>query len=174
MKNGNISLEGYGNLDLRDVYEQISTPRHRDSQKLIAFWNARPSDGIVMSRDVPSRQIADLLSRISVWEPVIDTTDLRVRLAGEAVNRRLPGDIRGRLMSELFRSADFKDHMYRTRRVIESGQPLILDSRLFAGRIERLHMEVVLLPIRSPDRSHIWLMVGVFYFDSAPGPRNDS
>ena len=157
-------MMGIGVADLHDDYSVIATPRHPNSEKLVAFWSARGADGIVMGRDVPSRAIAHLLSYIIVWEPLDDRSDMRVRLAGAALQRRFSGDLKGRAMSELFPPADFRDHLRDAFNVIETGIPLILDSHVICGSIERLHLETVWLPIVSPDRAHWWLLTGSFYF----------
>jgi hypothetical protein len=157
-------MMGIGVADLRDDYAIIAAPRHPDSEKLVAFWNTRGPDGIVMGRDVPSRAIAHLLSHVVVWEPVADRSNMKVRLAGAALQRRFSGDLKGRMMSELFPPADFRNHLRETFSVIESGTPLVLDSHVFCGNIEHLHLETVLLPISSPDRAQCWLLAGSFYF----------
>jgi hypothetical protein len=151
--------------DFRDEFSVIAKPRHKDSEKLLAFWSGRAPDGIVMGRDVPSRAIAPILSHIVVWEPLEDLSDMRIRLAGAALARRFPGDLRGRLMSELFQPADFAVRLPESLAVIDSGTPLILDSRVVSGTIERIHLEVVVLPILSPDRKRGWLLTGTSYFD---------
>ena len=158
------SMMDIGVADLHDDYAVIAAPRHPDSEKLVAFWNAREPDGIVMGRDVPSRKIAPLLSHVIVWEPFADRSNMKVRLAGAALQRRFSGDLKGRKMSELFPPVDFRDHLRETFGVIESGAPLVLDSRVFCGNIEHLHLETVLLPISSPDRTQRWLLAGSFYF----------
>ena len=157
-------MMGIGVADLHDAYAIIAAPRHPDSKKLVAFWNASGPDGIVMGRDVPSRKIANLLSHIMVWEPLDDSSDMNVRLAGAALQRRFAGDLKGRMMSELFPPSDFRDHLRNALGVIESGAPLVLDSHVSCGKIEQLHLEVVMLPIASPDRAHRWLLAGSFYF----------
>lgn len=154
-----------GTAELRDEFAVVAAARHEDSRKLLAFWNARGPDGIVMGRDLPSRAIAALLSHLMVWEPAGDMTDMHVRLAGSALMRRFPGDLRGRLMSELFPQQTFAELLRGTKRVIQSGAPEILDLRVTSGKIERLHLEVVVLPIRSPDRKRSWVLVGAFCFE---------
>jgi hypothetical protein len=158
------SVMGIGVADLHDNFAIIAVPRHPDSEKLIAFWNLRAPDGIVMARDVPSRKISHLLSHVIVWEPSADRSNMKVRLAGAALQRRFSGDLKGRMMSDLFPPADFRSHLREALSVIESGAPLVLDSHVFCGNIEQLHLETVLLPIVSPDRAQCWLLAGCFYF----------
>ena len=158
-------MMGVGVLDLHDDYHVVAAPRHKDAEKLLAFWNERAPDGIVMGRDVPSRAVAPLLSHIMVWEPLDDASDMKVRLAGAALQRRFEGDLKGRMMSELFPPGDFRDHLRDGLRVVESGTPLVLDSRVSCAKIEHLHLEVVMLPILSPERTRRWLLSGTFYFE---------
>jgi hypothetical protein len=165
LEHGVGGMMGFGVLDLHDNYAVVAAPRHRDSERLLSFWRQRAPDGIVMGRDVPSRTIAPLLSHVMVWEPVADGADMKVRLAGAALQRRFSGDLKGRVMSELYAPADFRDHRQDMLRVIESGVPLVLDSRISCGNIEHLHLEMVVLPILSPDRAHGWVLSGIFYFN---------
>lgn len=150
--------------ELEDHYSVVPSPRHPESCRLYEFWQARGPEGIVVGRDVPSREIASLLSHIVIWEPVDQGRDLKVRLAGASLQRRFPFDIKGRLMSELFAPDDFQHHLTTTVEVLESGKPLVTDSRLIRGTVEELHLEVVVLPVVAPDRISKWVMTGLFYF----------
>jgi hypothetical protein len=159
------TIWGGGDDECSEKYAIVPVATHPDSIKLLSFWETRSKDGIVLGRDVPSRAIAGLLGHIMVWEPVEQGLDMKVRLAGDAIHRRFPGDLRGRLMSDLFMPENFAGHLQNAHRVIASGQPLILDSRMYFGNIEKLHVEVVLLPVAAHDRSCNWLMAGSFYFN---------
>jgi len=150
---------------LRDQYFVVETASHPDAQQLVAFWNARQPDGVVMGRDVPSRGIAHLLSSIAIWEPIDDWSDMRARLSGASVQKRFGFDVKGHLMSECFAPGEFQDHLQGMARVIKSGQCGILDSRLAIGTVEKLHLEVVVFPVLSPDRTSTWALVGLFYFN---------
>jgi hypothetical protein len=145
-------------------YAIVAAPTHLGAQELLAFWNARPSDGIVIGRDVPSRQIANILSHIAIYEPVSGRHDLKVRLAGNSVCSRYGCDIKGKLMSELFDPNDFHHHLRKTLEVLDNDAPLILDSHLISGSVERLHAEVVVMPVWPADRSGKWVLAGFFYF----------
>ena len=155
---------GVGSEDLRETFTPLPAPRHPDAQKLKTFWEARPADGIVVGRDVPSRAISHLLSHVVVWEPFENGSDMRVRLAGAALARRFPDNLKGRTMSELFPN-DFRSHLSESDQVFEKGTPLFLESRVSCGKIEVLHLEIALLPVRSPDGKRPWLLTGVFFFD---------
>ena len=151
--------------DLRDHYAIVQSAQHPQTRKLIEFWNARGPDGIVVGRDVPSRAIAPLLSHIAIWEPADGGRDLRIRLAGASLRRRFGIEIKGRLMSELFPPGDFRNHLAGTLQVLETGTPMIVDSRLIRRTVEELHLEIAVLPVRSPDRKTGWVLSSVFFFD---------
>ena len=146
-------------------YAIVASPTHPDAQELLAFWNARPADGIVIGRDVPSRKIANLLSHIAIYEPVRERRDFKVRLAGNSVRGRFGGDIKGKLMSELFDAGAFHHHVSKTLEVLDNDAPMILDSHLVSGVVEKLHTEVVIMPVWPSDRSSKWVLAGFFYFN---------
>jgi len=146
-------------------YAIVASPTHPDAQELLAFWKSRPSDGIVIGRDVPSRKIANLLSHIAIYEPVDGRRDFRVRLAGNSVRGRYGSDIKGKLMSELFDPDAFHHHLRKTLEVLDNEAPMILDSHLVSGVVEKLHTEVVIVPVWSSDRGSKWVLAGFFYFN---------
>lgn len=150
---------------LEDHFATVETASHPDAQKLLAFWDARPSDGIVVGRDIPSREISGLLSSIAIWEPLAGWSDMRARLSGASVQKRFGFDVKGHLMSECFPPEEFLDHLEGLERVIKSGQCGVLDSRLVIGAVEKLHLEVVVFPVLSPDRTSTWALMGLFYFN---------
>ncbi len=137
---------------LQDEYRIIAPPAHPQAQKLLVFWNARPSDGIIIGRDVPSRSIANILSNVTIDEPVNGGLDCRVRLAGESIKRRFGRGITGMLMSELFPPNDFRGHLDDAFANIEAGMATVIDSRLSNWPVEKMHLEVVILPVLAPDR----------------------
>lgn len=149
---------------LRDEYRTMPAPTHSGAQKLLAFWKARPADGIVVGRDVPSRAIAAILNNIAIFEPVDGGRDLKVRLAGSSLRRRFDGEITGKLMSELFPPEDFRDHLKQTLLGLKTDTAVIINSHLISGAVEKMHMEVVVLPILAPDRVSKWVLAGLFYF----------
>ena len=149
---------------LRDEHRVLPAASHPKAQQLLAFWKARPADGIVIGRDVPSRAIAGLLNNIAIFEPVNGGSDLKVRLAGTSVRRRFGGEVTGKLMSELFPPDDFQEHLKSSIASMESDTVTIMDSRLTYGVVERMHLEVVILPVLAPDRVSKWVLAGLFYF----------
>ncbi len=171
--NAGITRKGLGVMtyavdrvaEVWDVFHVLDVPRHPQAQEFLAFWKARPKDGIVIGRDVPSRRIAGLLGHIIVFEPVDGGSDYRVRLAGDSIRLRFDRDVTGMLMSEMFPPAQFREHIATTLAVISSQTPVIIDSHLTNGTVEKMHMEVVILPAVAPDRVGNWTFVGLFYFD---------
>ena len=145
-------------------YAIVASPTHPDAQELLAFWKSRPSDGIVIGRDVPSRKIAKILSHLAIHEPVGGRLDFKTRLAGNSVRSRYGSDIKGKLMSELFDPDTFRHHLHMTLEVLDNDAPLILDSHVVSGAVERLHTEVVIMPVWPPDRSSKWVLAGFFFF----------
>ena len=143
----------------------MDVPTHPKAKKLLAFWNEHAADGIVVGRDVPSRAIADILSNISIDEPIDGGSDYRVRLAGSSMSARFGRDITGMRMSEMFPPDEFQRHLATRRATIETGKPIIFSARLSEGVVERLHLEAVHLPVLAPDRVTKWVLVGVFYFN---------
>jgi hypothetical protein len=149
----------------RDEFATLAEPRHPASKRLLTFWERRPADGLIVGRDFPSRVIADLLSNVTLWEPAQAGTDFRVRLAGVSVCRRFGRDIKGALFSELFSPDDFRHHLAETRELMLTDKAKVVESRLFDGNVQRLHQEVVILPVLAPNRSDQWVLVGLFFFD---------
>ena len=82
-----ILTEAYmGIANIKDNIQVLEVPTHPKAIRLLEFWNERAVDGIVIGRDVPSRKIADLLSHISIGEPIEGGTDFRIRLAGSSLS----------------------------------------------------------------------------------------
>ncbi len=160
MSNSNVET-----VNVRDKFEVVETPNHPKAKKLLEFWRARDANGIVIGRDIPSRPVADILSNISINEPIEGGSDCLVRLSGNAVDFRFGRSTTGKRLSEMFPPDEFQRHMATVHAVIESGKPIIVGSRMTDGLIERLHMEVVHLPVLAPDRVTKWALVGIFYFD---------
>ncbi|MEI9887959.1 MAG: PAS domain-containing protein [Rhizomicrobium sp.] len=151
---------------LVNSYRRVDTPQHGDAAILLDYWRSciAKAGGFVVGRDIPNRAIARLLRNIIVTEPVGGSADFHMRLAGSGIRRRFGEEIGGHLLSSLFSAADFAHHLALSNEVLRDGRPLIVDSRTRRGAIEELHLEVVLLPAKSPDGKHDWILVGMFYF----------
>ena len=167
MADGSSILEdaNSGSAGIQTEYRAIAAPAHPEAVKALAFWDARPADGIVIGRDVPSRAIASLLSHVIIHEPINGGSDLKVRVAGTAVRRRFGRDITGEIMSNLFPATTFPDRLKSVLTAIETGAPQFADCHLGNGSLEILHSELVILPIFAPDRATKWAMTIVFFFN---------
>jgi len=146
-------------------YEAIAAPTHPDAAKALAFWQARPADGIIIGRDLPSRAIASLLSHVIVHEPIDGGNDLKVRLAGTAVRRRFGRDITGCTLSELFPTDSFTYRLRSVMMAIETGEPQYADCQISNGNLDLLHSQLLILPVLSADRANKWAMTVVFFFN---------
>ena len=153
------------NSGIDSEYRSITTPAHPQAAKVLAFWDARPADGIIIGRDVPSRAIASLLSHVIVHEPINGGSDLKVRVAGTAVRRRFGRDITGENMSKLFPAQTFPDRLKSVLTAIETGAPQFADCHLSNGSFEILHSELEILPVLARDRISKWAMTVVLFFD---------
>lgn len=156
------SHEGAG---IHTEYRPVAAPTHPQAGKALAFWDARPADGIIIGRDVPSRAIASVLSRIIVHEPINGGSDLKVRVAGTAIRRRFGRDITGSTLSELFPTPAFPSRLESVLTAIETNAPQFADCQLSNGSLGILHSELVILPILAPDRVSKWAITFVFFFD---------
>ena len=156
------SNEGSG---IQTEYRSIATPVHPQAEKVLAFWDARPADGIIIGRDVPSRAIASLLSHVIIHEPIDGGSDLKVRVAGTAVRRRFGRDITGETMSKLFSTPTFAARLQSVLTAIETGAPQFADCHLSNGSFEILHSELEILPVIARDRISKWAMTVVLFFD---------
>lgn len=128
------------------------------------FWDARPGDGIVIGRDIPTRPIARLLSYIAIYQPIEGGTDFKVHLAGTAVRIRFAREITGAKLSELFAPEDFRVRFQAMMEVIDKNEPRRACITHTAGDVDVFRLELLMLPVWSPDRSTRWTAVFCFYF----------
>jgi hypothetical protein len=148
------------------TYKSITEPSHPGTITLLDAWKRADAEGgFVVGRDVPSRSLATVLRDLILYEPVLDSLNFRVRLAGTVCIAHYGMDITGKLMSELFDAPTFEFNVRSGWNVIQTAEP-----RLFAAELSRLgivlhHYEIALLPVWSPDRNDRWLLCGVFKFD---------
>lgn len=163
VQQGQVTFRGMAPAQFRDEVVEIAAPEHDGARKLLAIWDTRPTDGLVVGRDIPSRAIASLLSHLIVWEPIDQEADFRARLAGDALHRRFDSDIKGRLMSELFSPADIEMHISLIRKVTRTGIPSVQRATLVCASVQQLRADVVILPVVPPDRVGVWAMSGAFY-----------
>lgn len=164
MHQGQVTYKGLPPAQFRDEISAIDAPEHSDARRLLEIWQARPADGLVVGRDIPSRMMAPLLSHIVVWEPVDNGADFRARLAGDELHRRFDGDIKGRLMSDLFPPVNLDKHIEACRHVTVMGAPSVFRTRLVCAGVQQLRADVVILPAVPPERVGKWALSGAFFF----------
>lgn len=138
---------------------------HRDAKLAMALWRDRKADGIRIGRDVPSRAIARLLSRIAICAPVADGEDYRIHLAGSAINHRFGRDITGERLSEIFdEPSEFQARIDAMKESAATGEPRMMRIVHLAGSVELLRYELVVLPVTAPNGKDRWALVFAFYF----------
>jgi hypothetical protein len=138
---------------------------HRGARLLLETWRAREAESrFVVGRDVPSRGLARVLSGLALYEP-LRTGDFRVRLAGHALRRRFGRDMTGENLSHLLGEAQFAQHAVQMRRLLEGGEPFVVEVRLMEGARLRLCYELVALRVFAPDGKTPWVLSGIFFHD---------
>jgi hypothetical protein len=153
-----------GSTLVRSDYRQIGAPKHPAAAQAIAFWNARPADGIVIGRDVPSRAIASQLNRIMVLEPLEGGSDLKVRVAGDAVQERFKSEIAGRTFADLFRRHHAAERIALVMTAVTAEALRFADCVIAGGSLEISHTEHVILPVFAPGRAARWAMIVCCFF----------
>jgi hypothetical protein len=148
--------------EFNEEFEILGEPEHALSKKLCAFWHeCRGRGGMMMNQDIPCRELASLMGALSVVEPECDRTEFRVRLASSESVTRFGRDSSGSLISELSLPLNT---WYRNdaATVLETHSPLIGRMRVRQASQVVLEMEVVVLPIWSPDKTTEWLLIAGF------------
>jgi hypothetical protein len=146
-------------------FRSIETMIDPDAEIALQFWRARPFDGIRIGRDVPSRTIARLLSRIAICEPTPDGGDYRMHLVGSVIHQRLGRDVTGEYISEIFDDpSEFQMRLNGLNDVIKTGEPRMMRIVHRIGSIELMRHEVVVLPVTAPNGIDRWALVFAFYF----------
>lgn len=153
------------NSSINSIYRKIRLLTHPVAKQALQFWAARPRDGIVIGRDVPSRSIANLLSRVIVHEPIKGGTDAKVRLAGMGIRHRFGDDITGMTMSALFPTPDFPNRLESVMKAIRDDAPQYADCTLSNGVLDILHTELMIVPAVAPNRTAIWTITFCFFFN---------
>ena len=150
-----------------DRFVRTEDPKHAATLAVLDFWRSRVAHGqFIVGRDIPSRPLAPYLHSMLLTEPLPDVSDIRIHLAGEMVRRRFGDDIVGNCLSRFFPPADFERHRADTREILREKKPIVLDSRVSGPEgIERMHLEVLLLPVTARDLTATWVLAGMFYFN---------
>jgi hypothetical protein len=162
-----VSTPFAARTELVDFYTRVESPSHPGAMKLLDYWSEcmAKGDGFVVGRDIPARPIASLLQNVIVAEPLLDGSDMRLRVTGAAVRRRFVGTTKGHYLSEFFPPGRFALYRKCINEFFRAGQPIVFEARLGHTGCGRPHAEIVLMPVTASDRSATWLLAGVFYFD---------
>ncbi|MGD0189243.1 MAG: hypothetical protein ABSD74_00725 [Rhizomicrobium sp.] len=151
---------------VREIRAAISEPTHFGAKLLLEkWWDRQSRGGIVMGRDLPSRELGCVLRNLAVYEPVDLGRDYRVRLAGAAFMRRFAKEIGGLRLSEFVMSDDFHDHRMSLCQAIVIGAPIIHDVRVVRGERVLAEFETMHLRILAPRCATSWVLGSLFYKD---------
>ena len=148
----------------RANYAQVDRLSHPDAQQALRFWQERPVDGILMGRDIPSRSIARLLSRIVIYEPVDGGADFKVHLAGASIRHRFGRDISGESIALLFTAGDLPLRRDALNGVLMLNEPRMACIVHSVGKVEILKIELLQVPVTAPNGRDRWVLTFVFYF----------
>jgi hypothetical protein len=155
--------------EIRETYRKIDAPQQKPARDLVAFWQERPADGLVVGRDIPSRKMAAHLAHVLLWEPTPDGRDMLLNLAGEALRVRFGGNAIGRKFSELL-DPDIVPAFLECGRSFLSEEACAcfdfwLQRQNALDGVANLHFELVAFPVWSPGRLGRWILNGLYYFE---------
>jgi hypothetical protein len=151
--------------DFEEVRTPLPEPVHFGARLLFNHWRDRQEKGgMIVGRDVPSRELAPTLRNLVLLEPVAGARDFRVRLAGSACLRRFGRDVTGLNLSGLYEGDAFERHRRELADMIVHRQHFSMEVTLKKSRRNTLNYEVVGLPILSESGGR-WAMLGIFYHD---------
>lgn len=144
----------------------LEHPQHPLNVELLGVYEALRGDRDMPSRaDLDLRKLKRVMSGLLLVEPV-NGTEMRFRVVGSAIDRRLGIALTGHRSGELFSPEDaervrrfFEPVFTKGARAIVRGHFRILD-------IEHFDRELMLLPLRGKDDNKIWSLGGMFAFDA--------
>ena len=106
------------------------------------------------------------MSKLIVFEPVEDGRDFCIRLAGSGLLRRFGEDVSGKMLSQLYGGKSFENYRENLLMALTGGDFHAVDVRVTQGPNLLFHIEYIFLPVLSFDGNQIWVVAGVFYFNS--------
>jgi hypothetical protein len=140
----------------------LSAPVHAEAIALHRYWlGCQARGGLKLGRDLPSREIAKLMSRLSVLEANADQSDFRFRLVGSGWLDRFGRDIKGEWVSSLYDSEVFEEYRAGVHSVLRTGNPKFTDVRVLQKRQLLHHLEYVQLPVGAPEAERC-IVMGAF------------
>jgi len=148
---------------LEMTVSEMDCPTHACAKELFAYWNdcVRAGD-FVMGQHVPARAITRLMKNLNVIEPVGE--DFRFRLVGSELRHRIGSDITGMLVSEVYPDVVVEGFLASLNKVVATGAPVFQAVRVTGHLGEVRRPEVVMVPMKSPDRTQTWILHCVFYW----------
>jgi len=141
----------------------LPSPFHPEALALHDYWLAcQKNGGLKIGRDLPSREIAKLMSKLSVLEANADESDFRFRLVGSAWIERFGRDIKGEWLSSLYDRVLFEQYRAGVLTVLRDGNPKFTDVRIFVRQREAHHIEYTQLPLAPSSEAERCILVGAF------------
>lgn len=138
----------------------LAAPVHAEAIELHRYWLAcQARGGVKLGRDLPSREIAKLMSKLSVLEANADETDFRFRLVGSSWLDRFGRDIKGEWVSSLYEPDIFEQYRAGVSSVLKTGEPKFTDVCIYERRQLAHHIEYTQLPLVEADRC---ILMGAF------------
>ena len=149
---------------LEMTVHEMDAPTHEGAKEIFAYWQERCRTGdFIMGRDVPSRAITRLTKNLNVLEPIDAGEDFRFRLVGSELNHRIGRDISGMRVSEVYPDIVVKGFLASLNKVA-AGTPVFQNVRVVGALGDVRRPEVVMVPMKSPDRTATWILHCAFYW----------
>jgi hypothetical protein len=145
------------------AFEEREAPSHPHARALLDYWNEICRSGdFVMGRDVPARTISKLMKHLTVFEPT--DGDFRLRLVGDLIRQKYGYDATGMLVSEVYDPVAGQQFVSLLSNVVARGRPVVQDVRLRGVLDDIYRADLLLLPVKAPDREATWVLDGTFYW----------
>lgn len=152
--------------DYRERFVTLDAPKHSGAKLMLDVWaNCRRHGGMIVGRDLPSRAVSSVLRNLAVYEPIENGGDWTVRIAGTAFYRRFGRDVTGARFSDLFEPDIFESNRRLLEQVVAEHAPAVREVERVQGSRTAIRFELLLLPVRSPDRKADWIAAGLFFHD---------
>ncbi len=153
-----------GPLEIMPVV--LAAPQHPEGVLLHDYWlGCRERGGLKIGRDLPAREIAKLMSKLSVFEPNADRSDFRFRLVASGWLTLYGRDVKGEWLSSFYDQAAFEHYSDGLRKVLDTDAPLITHVSVYKHQQLHQHIEYVGLPIEPQFGSGTCILIGAFRFD---------